>query len=181
MAIQLTKQQQQYLGAGVFLSAVVIFLYVWFFWLPISKKQSDLTDQIQQTERKIVQAKAEASRLKQLQGELAVLKQQAADAEKMLPREKSVPEILDTLSDLALKYDVTIQKFAPGPQKSRQYFVELDYPMSVSGRYNDIGRFLAAIALEERIFNVKDVVYPAAGADGKISASFILLTYQYKG
>ncbi|MDE2491925.1 MAG: type 4a pilus biogenesis protein PilO [Elusimicrobia bacterium] len=181
MAIQLSKQQQQYLAAGVFLSAVVIFLYVWFFWLPISKKQSELSDQIEQTDRKIAQAKAEASRLKQLQGELAVLKQQASDAEKRLPREKSVPDILDTLSSLARKYNVTILKFAPGPQKSQQYFVELDYPMSISGRYNDIGRFLAAIALEERIFNVRDVVYPGAAADGKISASFTLLTYQYKG
>ena len=42
-------------------------------------------------------------------------------------------------------------------------------------------RFLAAIALEERIFNVKDVMYPAAGGDGEMTVTFTLLTYQYKG
>ena len=39
----------------------------------------------------------------------------------------------------------------------------------------------AAVALEERIFNVKDVIYPSAGADGEMTVTFTLLTYQYKG
>ena len=53
--------------------------------------------------------------------------------------------------------------------------------MTIKGGYHNVGRFLAAVALEERIFNVKDVVYPSAGSDGEMTVTFILLTYQYKG
>ena len=37
------------------------------------------------------------------------------------------------------------------------------------------------IALEERIFNVKDINYPAADAAGDMTVTFTLISYQYKG
>jgi type IV pilus assembly protein PilO len=181
MAIQLSKQQQQYLGAGAFLFVMGSVLYVRFFWLPISQKRADLTDQIAQIDAKIAKANAQASRLQRLQAELATLSQQAVEAEKRLPKTKSVPDVLVTLSGLASQNQVGIMSFSPGPQKSQQYFVELSYPMTVKGSFHNIGRFFAAVALEERIFNVKDVVYPGAGGDGEMTVTFTLLTYQYKG
>ena len=181
MAIQLSKQQQQYLGAGAFLFVIGSVIYVKFFWLPISQKVADLTDQIAAIDLKISKANAQASRLQRLQLELATLKQQAVEAERRLPKTKSVPDVLVTLASLAQQNRVNIQTFSPGPQKSQQYFIELSYPMAVKGSFHNIGRFFAAVALEERIFNVKDVVYPGAGADGEMTVTFTLLTYQYKG
>jgi type IV pilus assembly protein PilO len=181
MAIQLSKQQQQYLGAGAFLIALGGFFYVRFFWLPISQKRTDLTDQIAQIDAKIAKATAQASRLQRLQADLAKLNQDAIEAERRLPKTKSVPDVLVTLSNLGQQNRVNIVNFSPGPQKSQQFFIELAYPMSVRGSFHNIGRFLAAIALEERIFNVKDVVYPGAGGDGEMTVTFTLLTYQYKG
>jgi type IV pilus assembly protein PilO len=181
MAIQLTRQQQQYLGAGAVLAVVALGVYVKFFWYPISQKRSDLTGAITLIDDKIAKAKAQASRLQRLQDDLASLNQQAVEAERRLPKTKSIPDILVTLSGLASANHVMIQSFTPGPQKSQQYFIELSYPMSVKGSFHNIGRFLAAVALEERIFNVKDVIFPAATGDGEMTVTFVLLTYQYKG
>ena len=181
MAIQLSKQQQQSLGAGAFLLVIGSVIYVKFFWLPISQKMTDLSDQTAQIDLKISKANAQASRLQRLQTELATLNQQAVEAERRLPKTKAGPDVLVSLSSLAQQNRVNIQTFSPGPQKSQQYFIELSYPMAVKGSFHDIGRFLAAVALEERIFNVKDVVYPAAGGDGEMTVTFTLLTYQYKG
>jgi type IV pilus assembly protein PilO len=181
MAIQLSKQQQQYLGAGAFLFLVAGGLYVKFFWLPISQKMSELSTEIADIDSKIRKANAQASRLQKLQDELRKLNQQAAEAELRLPKEKSVPDVLMALAGLAQANRVTIQSFSPGPLKGQQFFNELSYPMTVRGSYHNIGRFFAAVALEERIFNLKDVVYPAAGGDGQMTVTFTLLTYQYKG
>lgn len=181
MAIQLSKQQQQYLGAGAVLFLVGAGLYVKFFWLPISDKRKELEDQITQIEAKIAKAEAQASRLTRLQSELATLNQQAIEAEKRLPKDKDVPDILVTLSRLAEKNRVSIQAFSPGPQKGQQYFTELSYPMTIKGSYHNVGRFFAALALETRIFNVTNVVYPGADGSGEMMVTFILLTYQYKG
>lgn len=180
MAIQLSKQQQQYLGAGAFLFVIGSIVYVKFFWLPISQKMSDLTQQIEEIDHKIAKATAQASRLQRLQADLAKLNGDEIEAERRLPKTKSVPDMLVTLSALGQQNRVDIVNFSPGPQKSQQFFLELSYPMTVRGSFHNIGRFLAAIALEERIFNVKDVIYPSAGSDGTMTVSFTLLTYQYK-
>jgi type IV pilus assembly protein PilO len=181
MAIQLTKQQQQYIGVGVVMFLVWSAMYARFFWLPISQKRAELDAEIADTKHKIAAAQAQANHLKTLQDELVTLNQQAIEAERRLPKTKSVPDILVALTGLAQANRVSIQSFSPGPQKSQQYFIELSYPMMIKGSYHDIGRFLAAVALEERIFNVKDVLYPGEGADGAMAVSFVLLTYQYKG
>ncbi|MBI2788158.1 MAG: type 4a pilus biogenesis protein PilO [Elusimicrobia bacterium] len=179
--MQLSKQQQQYLGAGAVLFVVFIGLYVKFFWLPIAQAKAEATAKIEEIEAKIAKAKQQAARLERLQAEIASLNERAAEAEKRLPKTKSVPDILLTLSALAQKNRVIIQSFAPGPMKSQTYFTELQYPLSVRGSYHNIGRFLAALSLEERIFNVSGVNYPSADGVGDMTVTFMLLSYQYKG
>jgi type IV pilus assembly protein PilO len=181
MAMQLTKQQQQYVGAGAVLFVVFAGLYVKFFWLPIAQAKAEATVKIDEIEAKIAKAKQQAARLERLQAEIASLNERAAEAEKRLPKTKSVPDILLTLSALAQKNRVVIQNFAPGPMKTQTYFIELHYPLSVRGSYHNIGRFLAALSLEERIFNISNVNYPAADGNGDMTVTFTLLSYQYKG
>lgn len=181
MAIQLSKQQRQYLGAGAILFVIFGVVYVKFFWLPIAQKKAEATRQIEEIEAKIVKAKQQAARLDRLQDEIKSLNERAAEAEKRLPKTKSVPDILLAISALAQKNRVVIQSFTPGATKSQQYFTELQYPLAIRGSYHNIGRFLAAVALEERIFNVKDVNYPATDASGDMTVTFTLLSYQYKG
>ncbi len=181
MAIQLSKQEQQYVGAGVVLLVIFSVVYVKFFWLPIAHAKTEANAKIEQVEAKIAKAKQQAARLELLQADIASLNERAIEAEKRLPKTKSVPDILLAISALAQKNRVVIKSFAPGPPKSQTYFIELAYPLAVQGSYHNIGRFLAAVALEERIFNVKDINYPAADAAGEMTVTFTLLSYQYKG
>ncbi len=181
MAMQLSKQEQQHLGAGAVLLVVLSVVYVKFFWLPIAQDKSEARTKIAGIEAQIVTAKQKSSRLERLQSEVASLNERAAEAEKRLPKTKSVPDILLALSALAQRNHVLIKSFSPGPQNIQTYFIELSYPLSVSGSYHNIGRFLAAIALAERIFNVKDISYPSANAAGEMTVTFTLLSYQYKG
>lgn len=181
MAIQLSKQEQQYLGAGAIAAILVIGLYVKFFWLPISAAKEDARKKIAESEAKIDKAKKQAARLDRLQQELNLLNEQAVQAELRLPRSKDVPNMLITLSAVAQKQRVSILSFSPGPTKEQQYFKELNYPVSIKGTYHNIGRFLAALALEQRIFNVQNVSYPNPDSAGEMTVTFTLLSYQYKG
>lgn len=180
--IKLTKQQKQYLAAGIVFLGGFGYVYMSFFWLPFSQKIKEFEEKIAATDKEIEMARAQAARLPRIEAELALLNQQAAEAEKRLPRVKSVPDILVTLTTLAKKYNVDILSFSPGAQSSREFFFELSYPVAVRGSYHNLGRFLAAVALEERIFNVQSINFGGASAEkGTLSVSFTLLSYQYKG
>lgn len=180
--IKLTKQQQQYLAVGVVLFGAFCYVYIAFFWSPISKRTAEVQKQIEEVEAKIDKAQRQAARLPRLEAEILELNAKAVEAEKRLPRKKSVPDILVTLSALAEKYHVVLVSFTPGQQKSLAFFNELNYPVSVKGSFHNIGKFLAAVALEERIFSVQNVIYgEPAGEAGEMAVNFTLIAYQYKG
>ena len=179
--IKLTKQQQQTLAVGAVLLAAGGYAYFAFFWLPISKKIKDTQETITTVEAKILKATQQAARKDRLNAELLLLSDQAAEAEKRLPKKKSVPEILVTVSELAAKQHVELMSFSPGATANKQFFSELNYPMSVKGTFHNIGKFFAAISLEQRIFNVQNVNYPAPDTTGEMTVTFTLVSYQYKG
>lgn len=179
--IKLTKKQQQYLAVAIVLGGAACFAYFKFFWLPISKKISESKAALEDINGKIEKAKRQAARLPKLEQELVTLNQQALEAEKKLPKTKSVPDILVTLGQLGQRNRVLVQTFTPGASTSKQYFFELNYPVTIKGSFHNIGKFLAALALEERIFNVMNAVYSEPDSNGDMAVSFTLISYQYKG
>lgn len=182
MAIKLTKQQQQMIGLGVLMLAGFGYSYVAFFWLPISAKIKEAEQKIEEVEKKIEKATQQAGRLTRLQAELVTLQSQAEDAEKRLPKQKDVPDILLNVGNLAEKSQVELVSFAPGPQSGKSpHFSELNYPMAVKGSFHNIGKFFAMVSLEDRIYNLQNVVYAAPDGSGTMTVTFTLVSYQYKG
>ena len=181
ISIKLTKKQQQYAAAGAVAFVAFCFVYLKFFWLPISGKITDMNSKIEEITRKIDKAKQQAARLPALEKELISLNEQALEAEQRLPKAKSVPDILVTLSVLGQRNRVAVQNFSPGSSSSKQYFIELNYPLTVKGSFHNIGRFLASLALEQRIYNVLNVNYTEPGGDGEMTVTMTLVSYQYKG
>ncbi|MBI5245521.1 MAG: type 4a pilus biogenesis protein PilO [Elusimicrobia bacterium] len=175
--IQLTKQQQQAIGLGALIVFGGGFAYIKYFWLPTSKKIQDTQKQITETEGKINKAKSQAVRLPKIQKEIETLNEQAAEAEKRLPKARDLPAVITAISVLARKNSVELRSFAPAGMTNRPYFIEVPYSISVRGRFHDIGRFLAAIALEERIYNVRSVVYTPE-SEGRMSVNFTLISYK---
>lgn len=175
--IKLTDAQIKTLAAAVLGLGALGYVYVAFFWLPISKKINDADTLIQTTEQKITGAKAVASQKARLEAELASLQEQAAEANRRLPTSKSTPDILVTLADLADRNGVDLMSFAPPSVSNKQFFSELSYPLTVSGHYHDLGKFLAALSLEERIFNVQNINFGAPGAEGQLNVTFKLISY----
>ena len=53
--------------------------------------------------------------------------------------------------------------------------------MTVRGTFHGIGRFLAGLALEQRLYSVYNVVYGEPGAEtGEMQVNLDLVSYQYK-
>jgi Tfp pilus assembly protein PilO len=120
------------------------------------------------------------TRVKQIDKEIAELKEKATDAERRLPQTKSVPDILVTVAKIAKKNNILVLGFTPGAMGSKPFFFELNYPLRIKGTCHSIGKFLAGLALEERIFNVMNMVFGTASPDGIMEVNFTLLSYQYK-
>jgi Tfp pilus assembly protein PilO len=179
MSVQLSKQQQQYLILGILWIAGGGFVYVKYFWLPISDRIAKTGKEIEDVAGKTAKAKGQAIRLDKIKNEIAVLNDKAVEAEKRLPKTRDLPAVIDTLNALAKRYNVQLKSFAPAATADKQYFTEVPYAVSMGATYHDAARFFAALALEERIFNVRGVTF--AGTGDTLTVNFQLIAYQYKG
>ena len=181
MTIKLTKQQQQILAGGVLGLGAFVYCYIQFFWLPVSRKMAQVGTEIESMSRDIESARHQAARLPDLEKQLVSLNERKIEAEKRLPRTKSVPDILVTLDALAGQSGAALMNFTPGSSKASTYFIELHFPVTIRGPFHSIGRFFAALALEQRLYNVSNVNYPEpAGAGEEMQVTFELISYQYK-
>ncbi|MDE2039052.1 MAG: type 4a pilus biogenesis protein PilO [Elusimicrobia bacterium] len=180
MAIKLSSEQQKILAAGVLILGALGYVYTAFFWLPMSAKIKASDDQAAKVEGKIAEAQRQAGRLQKLRQELAQLNDQAREVEERLPKSKDVPDILLVLGKLAARHRIELRSFAPAAVTKKKYFDELNYTLSIRGGYHDVGWFFADVALAQRIFNIKDVVF-TGGAAGELTVNFTLISYQYKG
>ncbi|HVA66463.1 MAG TPA: type 4a pilus biogenesis protein PilO [Elusimicrobiota bacterium] len=179
--LSLDKKAQQELAAAGGGAFAILSLYIWLLWLPLSGQIEAQRKNLSDVKAKIARATQEAQKKHRLDLDLAQLNQTAAEASQRLPQSKDIPAVLVAVSDLAAQHNVQLQSFVSKKEISKGFFNELDFSVSILGTYNDIGRFLAALSLQERIFNAADAVYGSPNTAGQIPAHFTLIAYQYKG
>jgi type IV pilus assembly protein PilO len=180
---QLSNAQKKNLAAGAVMACVFCYMYLKFVWLPWSHRIAEDRQQTRDVQYKIASAQQEAKHLEMLEKEMQALNLQTLDAEKRLPKTRDMPTVFDTLNRFAQKYKVQLVSFSPGAVATKTYFIEIAYQISLTGKYHDVGRYLAAISTAERIYNIKDVSFNGAGGDdkAKLTVNFTLLAYQYRG
>lgn len=178
--LQLTKEQITQIVAVVFFGGLLGYLYVAYFWLPVSKNIAEKTKKIESLDRDIQNAQRKKAQFKNLEKKLQSLKVQKEDAQKKLPRSKKIPDLIDKLTRLSKKHNVEITSISPSSEKREQYFTKVYYVINARANYHDLGRFFTALALQERIFTFENVAVNGT-PDGDYSAlvNFSLVSYLY--
>jgi len=180
--IQLTKEQMAQIGAGILFGGLFIGLYVFYFWIPYAKAIEENTAKVESMKRDIDNAERQKAKFKDLEGKLESLRQEKEAAVKKLPSEKRIPDLIRTVTRLSKKYKVTVLSINPLGQTKVEYFTKVNYQIMLRGNYHDIGRFLTALGLEERILTSENLVMTAtSGSETSVSGTFILAAYQYNG
>lgn len=180
--VQLTKEQMGQIVAGVLFGGLFLYVYLFYFWLPTSKSIQENSQKVASIESDINKAKMQKAKYKDLEAKLAAVKAEKDAAEKKLPRDKKLPDLLRTITTLSRKYKVTITNINPTGTAKVEYFTKVTYQIGLKGNYHDIARFLTAIGLEERIMTSEGLNLTATtGGETSGNASFTLAAYQYNG
>lgn len=180
--IQLTKEQIMQIAGGVIFAGVFGYFYLFYFWLPTSAKIDVNTKKVASMEADINKARMQKAKYKDLEAKLASLRLEKEAAEKKLPRERKLPDLLRTLTTLSRKYKVNVLSINPAGSAQVEYFTRVSYNISLKGNYGDVGRFLTALGMEERIMTSENLTMTAtAGSETSLNAQFVLVAYQYNG
>lgn len=181
--IQLTKDQMGMIAGGVLFAGLFVYVYLFYFWFPYSKQLQADTVKVEKLEKEIDNAKKQKAKFKDLEGKLASLKLEKEAAQKKLPKDKQLPELIKTLTDKSRKYGVTINSIGSASSVKEQYFTRVSYSVTVSGEYHKLGRFFTSLALEERIITMENLSVTSTpnAVTGSMNGSFTLVSFLYNG
>jgi type IV pilus assembly protein PilO len=93
--------------------------------------------------------------------------------EKQLPGRSDLDGILSDINQSGLGRGLSFESFKPGPMLVREHFAEWPIALKVTGKYHDIGSFVADIAQLSRIVTLHDMVLTGPGPQSQAAARHV--------
>ena len=109
---------------------------------------------------------------------------EVSKAEKKLPKQKNLEEIIRIVTEQAQRQKIFIGNFNPEAERPQNYFVEIPFGITFTANVNSLCRFLSAMGQQERIMAARNLNlnFSANAKRGHtVSGSFSLLAYIFKG
>jgi type IV pilus assembly protein PilO len=130
-------------------------------------------------------------KLKQIEQQLAELKQQLEIEQRIVPDEKNVDGFIEMMDAEAQHAGVELRRYTAKDVKSAQYYSEVPFEMELDGPYYSALNFFDRVSKLERIVNVSNLIVATtknpSGAKAKrtytyapnesIIATFVATTY----
>jgi type IV pilus assembly protein PilO len=93
-------------------------------------------------------------KLKQIEQQLAELKQQLEIEQRIVPDEKQVDGFITMMDAEAFKAGVELRRYTAKDVKQQQYYTEVPFEMELDGQYYSVLKFFDHVSKLERIVNV---------------------------
>jgi type IV pilus assembly protein PilO len=115
-------------------------------------------------------------KLKQIEQQLAELKQQLEIEQRIVPDEKQIDMFITMLDAEAVKAGVELRRYKSKDVKSQQYYTEVPFDLELDGPYYSMLNFFDRVAKLERIVNVSNLLVATTKTPGGAKTK---RTYQY--
>ena len=115
-------------------------------------------------------------KLKQMEQQLAELKQQLEIEQRIVPDEKQVDQFIEMMDGESVKAGVELRRYKAQAVKSQQYYSEVPFDLELDGPYYSMLNFFDRVSKLERIVNVSNLLVATTKTP---SAAKTRHTYQY--
>ena len=97
-------------------------------------------------------------KLKQIEQQLAELKQQLEIEQKIVPDQKQVDGFMTMLDGEAQKAGIELRRYSAKDTKAQQYYTEVPFDIELDGPYYSVLNFFDRVGKLDRIVNISGVV-----------------------
>lgn len=115
-------------------------------------------------------------KLKQMEQQLAELKQQLEIEQRIVPDEKDVDQFITMMDAEAAKAGVELRRYKAMDVKSQQYYSEVPFQIDVDGPYYSMLQYFDRVSKLERIVNVSNLL---VSSTKNANLAKVKKTYQY--
>ena len=108
------------------------------------------------------------------------VRQHVAQLETQLPSKAEMDALLSDINQAGLGRSLQFDLFRPGQVAAKDYYAELPIAVRVTGRYHDIGAFVADVARLSRIVTLNNLsIQPQPQRDGVLVMEATAKTFRY--
>jgi type IV pilus assembly protein PilO len=115
-------------------------------------------------------------KLKDMERQLANLKQQLEIEARIVPDQKQVDDFIETMDAEAQKAGVELRRYTAKPVAAKEYYSELPFDMELDGPYYSMLNFFDRVGKLERIVNISSLLVATTKNPGEAKAKH---NYQY--
>jgi type IV pilus assembly protein PilO len=115
-------------------------------------------------------------KLKDMERQLANLKQQLEIERRIVPDEKQVDTFIETMDGEAQKAGVELRRYAAQAVSAKEYYTEVPFEMELDGPYYSMLNFFDRVGKLERIVNVSNLMVSTTKTPGDAKVKH---TYEY--
>jgi type IV pilus assembly protein PilO len=143
-----------------------------------SKSDQNATAQhaVQEKIRENNELESYRPKLKDMERQLANLKQQLDIERRIVPDDKAEDAFIESMNAEALKAGVELRRYVAEPVKSKEYYTEVPFEMELDGPYYSMLGFFDRVSKLERIVNISNLL---VATTKHASEAKVKHTYQY--
>lgn len=169
------------LAACLAVTAVAVLLG-WLLWLSDADKGLEAARAKEPKLKEEYRTKlAQAVNLDELKKQKEQVQEFVTQLEKQLPGKAEMDALLSDINQAGIGRGLQFELFRPGQVVVKDYYAELPIAIKVSGRYHDIGSFVADVANLSRIVTLHNLVIapPPKDPSGNLAMEATARTYRY--
>lgn len=141
------------LGIPILIGVVCYFLLISGKYAELGEREGALTD----IRRKIEVSEVHIKRRDELLAHTKELEEKLALSLRRLPTDKEIPELLEQISNMALRYGLDVTSFTPEPEARRDFYAEVPVKFSMRGRFHSMLSFFDEVSRMPRIVTVANI------------------------
>lgn len=163
---------------GVVLAGGAVVTAALYFTVFKSQDEKNATAQhaLEEKVRENNELEAYRPKLKQIDQELAELKQQLEIERRIVPDDKAIDAFITMLDSEAQKAGIEIRRYTAKPTAAKEYYTEVPFDMELDGPYYSVLNFFDRVAKLERIVNISGLLIGSTKHPSDAKAKH---TYQY--
>jgi len=174
---------QKKLIALVVVIVVILGLYLYLSYVPKRAEIQSKDDEINKLTNEKAEKEIIAANLEAFRKEYEKLDAKLAQAVKMLPNEREIPELLFSVSNLVEQSGLELEVFEPLPEVPQEFYAEVPVSINVKGEFTQLAVFLDKLGKLHRIVNLTDLSVTKtdtqAGGFVALAAKGKITTYRF--
>jgi Tfp pilus assembly protein PilO len=148
------KQWGAVLAGGAIVSAALYFTM----FKSMNDKNASAMHALQDKVRENNELESYRPKLKDMERQLANLKQQLEIEARIVPDEKQVDAFIESMDAEAQKAGVELRRYTAKPVAAKEYYSELPFDMELDGPYYSMLNFFDRVGKLERIVNISTLL-----------------------